>query len=541
MLFNSYLFIFVFLPVTLAIYFLARKYGSLKLALCGVVLASIVYYAYWKIDYLAILLGSVAVNYVAGSIIIARATPNWAGPFANRVLSERSAWWITATGIAFNLGLLGYYKYAGFFAYNINATFGDILIVPQILLPIGISFFTFQQIAFLADAYKNVVRDKSFINYGFFVTFFPQLIAGPIVHHSEVMPQLNKLHERDRRTDIAVGLAIFTVGLFKKVVIADSLAVYADAGYGSLSDGTTLSLASAWVTVLAYSFQLYFDFSGYSDMAVGLARMFGVVLPVNFYSPYKATGIADFWRRWHITLSRFLRDYLYIPLGGNRQGLLRQTFNLTMVMFLGGLWHGAAWTFVVWGLVHGAMLAINHLWSLTSLSKHWLLHTAAGRGTCIAVTFLAATLAWVPFRAADLQQAWQMLTLLVPSDTEQNSVWSLVEFAKVHFGSLGAWLNVTLWAPEPELWPQSLPANYIAEARPAGITLLAAAVIAFWAPNTYQLFAKFDPALGLEAMPDNQKGALSGLQVRHAVVLGALLALSLLAMQRVSPFLYFQF
>ena len=252
-------------------------------------------------------------------------------------------------GIIFNLCLLGYFKYAGFFVANVDNVFGAQWVVPSIILPIGISFITFQKIAFLVDAHRGLVRNFTLLNYAFFVTFFPQLIAGPITHHSEIMPQIGPAQRRDLTADLAVGISIFVVGLFKKVVIADSLAIYADAGYSMLRAGHPLDSASAWVTVLCYSFQLYYDFSGYSDMAVGLARMFGFRLPVNFYSPYKSTSIIDFWRRWHITLSRFLRDYLYIPLGGNRHGPVRRYLNLGIVMLLGGFWHGANWTFVVWG------------------------------------------------------------------------------------------------------------------------------------------------------------------------------------------------
>ena len=286
---------------------------------------------------------------------------------------------VLTIGITFNLCLLGYFKYAGFFVANVDDFFGAQWAVPNIILPIGISFITFQKIAFLVDAHRGLVRNFTLLNYAFFVTFFPQLIAGPITHHSEIMPQIGLL--RDEGTPqriLPLVSASFVVGLFKKVVIADSLAVYADAGYSMLQVGDPLDSASAWITVLCYSFQLYYDFSGYSDMAVGLARMFGFRLPVNFYSPYKSASIIDFWRRWHITLSRFLRDYLYIPLGGNRRGPARRYANLVIVMLLGGLWHGANWTFVVWGGVHALMLGVNHAWraipasnsSPSSVSKH---------------------------------------------------------------------------------------------------------------------------------------------------------------------------
>lgn len=505
MLFNSYIFILLFLPVVVIAFRLAQTHISLRVAISIVILGSLIYYAYCKVEFLALLVGSVLVNYAIGWVVMARRLPIGRG----LALSEPAARALTAAGIVFNLALLGYYKYAGFLVTNANGLFGADLPVPDVVLPIGISFFTFQQIAFLADAYSRTVRDNSLTNYGFFVTFFPQLIAGPIVHHSEVMPQLAHLKDRDARADLSIGTAIFVVGLFKKVVIADSLAIYADAGYGVLATGGTLSTTTAWVVALAYCFQLYFDFSGYSDMAVGLARMFGIRLPVNFYSPYKAASVTEFWRRWHITLSRFLRDYLYFPLGGNRRGPMRQLFNLVAVMFLGGLWHGAAWTFVVWGLVHGAMLAINHLWTrLGPPGRRWprVAHVLG-----VAATFLGVTLAWVPFRALDLAQAGQMLAAMLPVTGTADLGW------------------------------RALPAEAVVGALPAGVILGIAAAVAFFLPNTYQIFARFDPALGLEAMPDPTRGALRRLGQREGVILGLMLALSLLAMQRVSPFLYFQF
>ena len=337
---------------------------------------SLVYYAWWRPEYLLLLLFSVAVNFGLGKLII------------DGGLSRPRARAVLTVGIIFNLCLLGYFKYAGFFVANVDDFFGAQWVVPNIILPIGISFITFQKIAFLVDAYRGLVRNCTPRNYTFFVTFFPQLIAGPITHHSEIMPQIGPSQRRDIAADLAVGISIFVVGLFKKVVIADSLAIYADAGYAMLRAGQPLDHASAWVTVLCYSFQLYYDFSGYSDMAIGLARMFGFRLPVNFYSPYKSTSIIDFWRRWHITLSRFLRDYLYIPLGGNRRGPVRRYVNLGIVMLLGGLWHGANWTFVVWGAVHGLMLALNHAWRAIPFSNSFVFKTRPAERIATFTTFV---------------------------------------------------------------------------------------------------------------------------------------------------------
>ncbi len=262
-------------------------------------------------------------------------------------------------GIAFNLGTLGYFKYFNFFVETANVVFNAGFNFDEIILPLAISFFTFQQITFLVDAYRGKACDYNFLHYALFVTFFPQLIAGPIVHHAEMMPQFLKRKTGGlSNASIAVGGSIFLLGLFKKVVLADNVAAYATPVFAAASAGQELTLIESWGGVLAYTFQLYFDFSGYSDMAIGLARMFGIVLPLNFNSPYKAASIIDFWRRWHMTLSRFLRDYVYFPLGGSLRGRMKRHINLMITMLLGGLWHGAGWTFVVWGGLHGIYLMI---------------------------------------------------------------------------------------------------------------------------------------------------------------------------------------
>jgi len=264
---------------------------------------------------------------------------------------------------------------------------------------LAISFFTFQQIAYLVDSYRQETKEYDFLNYALFVTFFPQLIAGPIVHHKEMMPQFAKTRNKVKNyRNIAMGLFIFSIGLFKKVVIADTFAVWATAGFDI---ATTLNLFEAWATSLSYTFQLYFDFSGYTDMAIGLALLFNIRLPVNFNSPYKATNIQDFWRRWHITLSRFLRDYVYIPLGGNRKGGFRTYNNLMATFVLGGLWHGAAWTFVFWGFLHGLALIIQRLWSKLGI-KLW---------TWLAwlITFNFVNITWVFFRAKEWDDAVKVL------------------------------------------------------------------------------------------------------------------------------------
>ncbi|MGI9501998.1 MAG: MBOAT family O-acyltransferase, partial [Geminicoccaceae bacterium] len=300
------------------------------------------------------------------------------------------------------LALLGYFKYTDFLIANVNELLGTSLPILGIVLPIGISFYTFQQIAFLVDAYRGQVTDFTFKRYLFFITFFPQLIAGPIVHHAEILPQLAKRWRIDLTSDLALGLFIFLIGLTKKALLADSFAGIATPIFDSADGGAVLTAQEAWVGALAYTFQIYFDFSGYSDMAIGIARMFGLRLPINFASPYKSVGIIEFWRRWHITLSRFLRDYLYIPLGGNRSGRVRRYLNLLITMLLGGIWHGAGWGFVIWGFLHGAFLMIEHGFRALFAKTPVPLPRPLLRGLGWGLTFLAVILAWVPFRAVTL-------------------------------------------------------------------------------------------------------------------------------------------
>jgi D-alanyl-lipoteichoic acid acyltransferase DltB (MBOAT superfamily) len=531
MLFNSYVFIFAFLPIILAGYAWVRRHPDRRWTIAWLVLASLFYYAWWKPEFLLLLLGSVSVNAVFGKVL------------CDGRLSQPASRAVLVAGIVFNLGLLGYFKYAMFFTQNLNDLFGAGLTVPKIVLPIGISFITFQKIAFLVDAHRGVVRHFSLRNYALFVTFFPQLIAGPIVHHAEMMPQFDKKPaEHEFASDLAVGISIFCVGLFKKVVVADSVAVYADAGYAMLKAGQPLDFASAWIAVLAYSFQLYYDFSGYSDMAVGLGRMFGIRLPVNFHSPYKAASIIDFWRRWHITLSRFLRDYLYIPLGGNRVGGLRQSLNLAVVMLLGGFWHGANWTFVVWGGVHGALLAVNHAWNHLPLSQWRLLTGRAARAVFVTLTFFAVTLAWVPFRAESLTDAGHMLATLFPAGAGlAPALKSCMQFLAAQtavFKDLG---DFALWFKARELWPATLPPDFIAGQKPVGLLLAGIAAVTLLLPNTSQLFGRFAPVLGLSEAQLAHRAALSRLDWKVALVGSGLFVFSVLHLSRVSPFLYFQF
>lgn len=318
------------------------------------------------------------------------------GNFLHQKISKKS---LLTLGIVANLLLLGYFKYSDFFIENFNVAFGTSYSLLHLMLPLAISFFTFQQIAYLVDSYRQETKEYDFINYALFVTFFPQLIAGPIVHHKEMMPQFASHWNMVKKyKNIALGLFIFSIGLFKKVVIADTFALWATTGFDHT---TVLGFYEAWATSLSYTFQLYFDFSGYTDMAIGAALLFNIKLPINFFSPYKALSIQDFWRRWHITLSRFLKDYIYIPLGGNRKGSVRTYANLITTFILGGLWHGAGWTFLFWGLLHGLALAIHRFWKYLGFKIPKILAWF--------ITFQFVNVAWVFFRAKEWEDALKIL------------------------------------------------------------------------------------------------------------------------------------
>ncbi len=390
MLFNSYIFIIGFVPLTL-LGFLMLGHRSPRLATAWLALASLTFYGWWYPPYLVVLSVSILFNYRAG-IIVSRSI----GPL--RAL-------LMAGAIAVDLAALGYFKYATFLVGNFAAVTGFKLTLANIVLPLGISFFTFTQIAFLVDCGRGEVREVNFGRYVLFVTYFPHLIAGPIIHHKDIMPQFARdVTYRFNSTNFTIGMIIFLIGLFKKVFLADTIAPIATAVFDSADHGGLPTLFDAWTGALAYTFEIYFDFSGYSDMAIGLSLLFNVKLPINFNSPYQATSIIDFWKRWHISLSTFLRDYLYIPLGGNRRGRLQRFLNLFLTMLIGGFWHGASWTFVAWGGLHGLYLMVNHAWRGMTPPAYpgarflgWLL------------TFLAVVTAWVFFRAASF---WGALAVL---------------------------------------------------------------------------------------------------------------------------------
>ena len=335
MLFNSYEFIFLYLPVVFIGFFFIGRY-NFRFAALWLAAVSLFFYGWWNPKFVVLLLGSILFNFGAGYLI------------SHAKIAEKSKS-IFFISIIANLALLGVFKYANFFIATAN-TFGTQWDSLDIILPLGISFFTFTQIAYLVDVYRGIAREYDFIYYLLFVTWFPHLIAGPVLHHKQMMPQFaSPSIYKPNPESIAVGLTLFSFGLFKKVMLADQFALYANPVFADAAKGAQPMFNEAWIGVLAYTLQLYFDFSGYSDMAIGLSRIFNVKLPLNFDSPYKAGNIIDFWRRWHMTLSKFLRDYLYVPLGGNRKGPTRRHLNLLATMLLGGLWHGAGWNFVLWG------------------------------------------------------------------------------------------------------------------------------------------------------------------------------------------------
>jgi alginate O-acetyltransferase complex protein AlgI len=432
MLFNSYEFILAFLPATLVLFFTIARRGK-RAARWFLLAASFGFYAWWSFEYGLLIVATIIVNFVFGHAI-------------QELSGRRIGKVLLVVAVSVNLALLGYFKYRNFFVENINDLTGSDWTMALMVLPLAISFHTFQQIAYLVDSWRCKVVQPSLETYALFVLFFPQLIAGPIVHHWQLLPQLadGRIYRFDHAA-FAAGLCFFVFGLAKKLLLADPLASISDPVFNeALTDSPTL--AQAWVAVLAYTLGLYFDFSGYSDMAIGLARMFGVYLPYNFDSPYKATSIIDFWRRWHITLSNWLRDYLYVPLGGNRHGRVRRYLNLLVTMLLGGLWHGAAWTFVIWGLLHGVYLMINHAWRALPQQIAWRhLPDPAAR----LLTFTAVAIAWVFFRSPTLGHALAMIDAMAGL----NGLYSDVLASGLRAGQafvLGAALMIALSMPNTQ-------------------------------------------------------------------------------------------
>jgi len=511
-LFNSYVFILIFLPIVLAGFHLIGKVSHHRVAITWLVSASLFFYGWWNPAYLGILVASIMFNYAVGVY-----------------LGENKSKSILTVGVVLNLGLLCYFKYTNFFVENLNDLTGSSFHLEKIILPLAISFFTFQQIAYLVDAYRGLTREYNFLHYCLFVTFFPQLIAGPIVHHKDMLPQFeNNTLYKLKASHLSVGLVIFMLGLFKKVVLADNIAIHATPVFDAAEDGEVISFFDAWAGALAYSFQLYFDFSGYSDMAIGIARMFGVVLPVNFYSPYKSKNIIEFWRRWHITLSSFLRDYLYIPLGGGRNGKVNRHINLMITMLLGGFWHGAGWTFLIWGGMHGLFLVVNHTWR--ELLKKSFPQRNKGESAVLGwlgriLTFICVVIAWVIFRAESLDGALNIYAGM--------------------FGINGVYLSVPLDLTTHgfrEVLSSMFPSFVFGDVK-RGINLMLMMLIVVWfLPNTFDLLKNNQPALGLESFITQAKTIFMWkFNVLFASALALMTITSLFYMSAPSEFLYFQF
>lgn len=502
MVFASHSFL-AFLVIVVTIYWLVGRRDE-RLGKPILIIASFVFYGYWIPAYVLLLTVSILFNHA-----IARALLQQPAATMSRVL--------VIIGISLNLGLIGFYKYAAFLVESFNWTLQTQFDVPDIILPIGISFFTFQQISLLVDAYRGRVQILRFWDHVLFISFFPQLIAGPIVRQHDMLPQLSARQNWRLRTDyLAIGIALFAFGLFKKTVLIDPFVPYLDLVYETAAAGGAVGFIDGWVAGIGYGFQVYFDFSAYSDMAIGLGFMFGLRLPINFFSPYKADSIRAFWRRWHISLSRFLRDYLFIPLGGSHHGMARTIAALVITMGLGGLWHGAGWTFVIWGLLHGAYLSTNHLWrALVSrrlpatrdfVNRSFVLSWTA-RCLSIGITFLAVSFAWVFFRSPDFDGAMQLATAMLGF-----SSWH--EVAHLTRGIV-------------PLFPLYL-------------------IIVWLMPNTMELFQSTRAALHVEEYRDDKLSPLPGwvsfeLSPRWAAITAIVFVCAWFALSNLSPFIYFQF
>ena len=448
MVFSSLEFIYLFLPPVLIGFLCLRAMRMQTAIIWWLIMASLVFYMCWSPKHLILLLLSVGFNYLLHLYL----------------KTSRSKAALTF-GVVVNLAMLGVFKYADFFIGNLGALTGVEIAELGLVLPLAISFYTFQQISFLRDTYQDKLVNCDFKKYVLFVTFFPQLIAGPIVMQRDTIPQFTMNNFSNRYlTNIMTGATLFAIGLFKKIVLADGIAPIANAAFNLADQGTNVPLEAAWLGAVAYTFQIYFDFSGYCDMALGLALMFGIRLPINFNSPYRSLSIVEFWRRWHITLSRFLRDYLYIPMGGNKSGLLGTRGNLAITMLLGGLWHGAGWNFIIWGGLHGGYLMINHIWSGSSFGNSFraIIHPYVYAIFAWLITMLAVIVAWVFFRAETFNGATLMLQ-------------SMFGFAD--------YLSINTWQ---DIIPDSGIAPYF---------LLAMTAIVVFFPNSIEFTQRYKPVL----------------------------------------------
>ncbi|MEI6673587.1 MAG: MBOAT family O-acyltransferase [Verrucomicrobiota bacterium] len=512
MLFTSWAFILCYLPLTAGVFFVlpARWRTARKIWLA---LASLFFYGWWKVEFVPLLLTSIGVNYSLAEWISRRGgMPNGR--------------WLVVTAVALNLGTLGFYKYTNFLLQSWGWLTCHETPGLHIVLPLAISFYTFTQIGYVVDVARDPRLHYRFLDYALFVLLFPHLIAGPIVRHWEIIPQYVERHLRVTRADLGAGLALFLLGLYKKTLLADPVAVYADAIYGQAAAGHPLTWFAAWVGTLAYALQIYFDFSGYSDMAIGLARMFTIRFPANFDSPYQAVNIAEFWRRWHMSLTRFLREYVYYPMGGNRRGFAIQMRNVLITFLLSGIWHGAGWTFVIWGAMHGCYLAVFVVWERIKQRVGWTLQARPWRLAGIALTFFAVMLTWVFFRSPTVEVAFRTVSTMLGAQgfTVPENVLQMagdMPWLRHFFHGIIAPKVVDTWS----------------------LTLLHLCILlgaVWWLPNTQQLLSDYEMVLDGTRCPSRLKlrlGAAVGF------VLGALLMLFVYTRYNagVSPFIYFNF
>ncbi|WP_321491577.1 MBOAT family O-acyltransferase [uncultured Desulfobacter sp.] len=519
MLFNSYIFIFIFFPAVLIVFQILSLWAPHRFVIGWLVGSSLFFYGWWNPNYLLLILTSVIFNFTLGGFL------------AKKRIKVYLIW-----GMIVNIGSLIYFKYYGFLISNVNFLSGLNITPPDIVLPLAISFFTFQQVAYLVDAYQGITRQYGFVYYCLFVTFFPQLIAGPIVQYNKMLPQfIDYKVVRLKVRNLSVGISVFMVGLFKKTVFADHLAFYANPVFTAADKGISLSFFDSWVGAVAYTLQLYFDFSGYSDMAIGLSQAFGITLPINFYSPYKASSIIEFWRRWHITLSDFLKDRIYIPLGGNRRGLVMQHVNILITMLIGGIWHGSGWTFLLWGGVHGLFLSINHLWRYIFVARFG--NIVAGsrlyyRGSQW-ITFTLVIVAWVLFRAQTITGIKSMYAgmlglngISLPVGAE-----SCLSFIKGINPGLGISFSGMF--------------RFICTPHEAMVLIFIALIVVWFCPNSIELFKTHPLALDQDQFLSSQEFCIQRIAwqptVIYSLVLSFVAAVAIMFIQQESDFLYFQF
>lgn len=546
MLFNSFEFIFVFLPATLAVFFFLGRTSRMG-ALGWLIVASLFFYAWWRPLNVLIIAPSILVNFALARLLLRlRSDPG-------RV---RTARLVLALGIVFNVAFLGYFKYVNFFSTVINDVAGTNFFLEQVVLPLGISFITFQKIAFLIDVHARRIEYFSLRDYCLFVLFFPQLIAGPIVHYREMMPQFQKASCRFDKESIAVGLTLFLMGLFKKVVLADGVAAHVSPLYEAVATGGDASLFTAWMAAVGFTLQIYFDFSGYTDMALGLARCFGVRLPPNFDSPLKASSIIDFWLRWHMTLTRFLTAYLYNPLvlrltrrrlaagksvlGGRDARIGGAYFHLlagptVLTMLVSGLWHGAGYVFILWGLLHGLYLSINHAWRMVGprLWRDKASYHRFMRPVGFVLTFVAVAFAMVLFRSPTVGSASELLQGMLGL----NGI-TLPQQIFERLGPLTALL-------QPIVSPSVTSAGSGAEFIATIAWILVLLVIALALPNSLQILSRYEPAIGVKRRAEDMGGWARVLDWRPtlpwAFMMSVIAVTSVIKLGGKSEFLYWQF